>query len=123
VSRIVSRTVSDIRTTGRTTGRTSARSTGPSAGPNPGRTAVRALFALAGSALVVGAGLAPAQADDFDGQHLSVNQGAECALRDVGETGTHVLRTGALPKAVNNVSAGPGTDGVKALCEAVPDGR
>lgn len=79
----------------------------------------RALFAVAGSALVLGAAVSPALADDFDGRHLSVNQGAECALRDVGETGGHVLSTGALPKVFDHVRTGSGTDGVKALCEAV----
>ncbi|MDI5961424.1 hypothetical protein [Streptantibioticus silvisoli] len=85
-------------------------------------TAGRALLAAAGSALLLGAAGAPALADDFDGRHLSVNQGAECAVRDVGLTGEHVLATGALPKAFNGVHAGPGSDGVRALCHAVdPD--
>lgn len=79
----------------------------------------RALFAVAGSALAVGAAVSPALADGLDGQHLSVNQGAGCAVHDVGETGRHVLSTGALPKVFNHVNAGSGTDGVKALCDAV----
>ncbi len=79
----------------------------------------RALFAVAGSALVVGAAVSPAWADGLDGRHLSVNQGAGCAVHDLGETGRHVLNTGSLPKVFNHVDAGPDADGVKALCTAV----
>lgn len=80
----------------------------------------RALFAVAGSALVLGSVTQTASADDFDGQHMSVNQGTECALRDVGEVGENVLATGALPKTFNNVDTTSGrTDGIKALCHAV----
>ncbi len=82
-------------------------------------TAGRVLLTAAGSALLMGAAGAPAFADNLDARHLSVNQGADCAVRDLGLTGEHVLRTGALPKAFNGVHAGGGTDGVRALCHAV----
>ncbi|MBY8887826.1 hypothetical protein K7472_23720 [Streptomyces sp. PTM05] len=83
----------------------------------------RALFVATGSALALGAAVSaasPALADDFDGGHLSVNQGTECALRDVGDVGRNVVATGALPKVFNNVGNGTGrVDGVKELCHAV----
>jgi hypothetical protein len=78
---------------------------------------------LAGVALALGAaaGTAPAYADGLGSGHLSVGRGARCALRDVGVTGEHVLRTGSLPKAFDDVRARPGVDGVAALCDAVHD--
>ena len=83
-------------------------------------TAGRALLAVTGSALLLGSGAPLALADDFDGRHLSVNQGAACALRDLGETGGHVARTGALPEVFHHVETTSGQpDGIKTMCHAV----
>ncbi len=83
-------------------------------------TAGRALTVLAGSACVLGAASPLAMADGLDAGHMSLNQGASCALGDVNEVGQSVVTTGALPKAFNDVDAGSDrTDGVKALCHAV----
>jgi hypothetical protein len=91
----------------------------PTAKPKIAR---RALFVAAGSAVALGAACPAAFADDFDGQHLSANQGLGCAGHELQLTADNVLNHGRLPETFNNFKAGgaPG-DGVAALCHAVDE--
>ncbi|GAA1896178.1 hypothetical protein [Streptantibioticus ferralitis] len=84
--------------------------------------AKRAIFVAAASALAFGAASPLAFADEanrFDSGHLSVNNGASCATKDLTEAGWTVLTTGKLPKAFNNARIAPGGDSVSGLCHAV----